>query len=164
MTTKVSLATLAQVSLTATVPHYNLARLKPGIMHFGVGNFHRAHQATYLDDLFNLGEGHDWAITGAGVRAADGHMRLLLERQDWLSTIVEEDGHRTTTRVLAPMAEFLEPGDADAILDRLEDPAIRIVTLTITPSGYYVDLATGHFDADHPDVVADAQDINAPGP
>lgn len=162
MTTKVSLATLAQVSLTATVPHYNLARLKTGIMHFGVGNFHRAHQATYLDDLFNLGEGHDWAIAGAGVRAADGHMRLLLERQDWLSTIVEEDGHRTTTRVLAPMAEFLEPGETDAILDRLEDPAIRIVSLTITPDGYYVDPDTGHFDADHPDVVADAEDINAP--
>jgi len=162
MTTKVSLATLAQVSLTATVPHYNLARLKPGIMHFGVGNFHRAHQAVYLDDLFNLGEGHDWAIAGTGTRAADGHLRLQLDPQDWLSTVVEEDGHRITARVLAPMVEFIEPGDTDAILDRLEDPAIRIVSLTITEAGYYVDPATGHFSADHPDMVADAENINAP--
>lgn len=162
MTTKVSLATLPQVSMTATVPHYNLKRLKAGIVHFGVGNFHRAHQAAYLDDLFNLGQGHDWAIAGAGIRAADGHLRLRLEPQDWLSTIVEEDGRRITARVLAPMIEFIAPGDTDAILDRLEDPAIRIVSLTITEAGYYVDPATGHFNADHADIAADAENINAP--
>lgn len=162
MATKLSAATLAPISLTASVPHYNRTRLKAGIVHIGVGKFHRAHQAVYMDDLFNLGDAHDWAIIGAGVRAADGHTRLALEPQDWMSTVVSEDGHRSIARVLAPMIEFIEPSATDMLLDRLEDPAVRVVSMTVTEAGYYIDSATGHFKADHPDMVADAEDINAP--
>ena len=161
MANKLSEATLAQVSLTATIPHYNRARLRAGIVHFGVGAFHRAHQAAYLDDLFNLGDAHDWAVIGAGIRAADGRMRLALEPQDWMSTLVEDSGLRSVARVVSPMIDFIEPGDTDAVLNRLEDPAIRLVTLTITAAGYYVDPRTGRFKADHPDILADAEDINA---
>ena len=67
MTTKLSLANLGSLPKSVAVPKYDRASLKPGILHFGVGNFHRSHQAVYLDDLFNSGEGHDWAIVGAGV-------------------------------------------------------------------------------------------------
>ena len=78
-----------ELAETATVPGYDPASLKAGIVHFGVGNFHRAHQAVYLDDLFNLGLDHDWALIGAGVRATDDMMRQKLEAQDWLTTVVE---------------------------------------------------------------------------
>jgi len=71
MTIKLASGTLSEVSKTAAVPQYRQADLKAGIVHFGVGNFHRAHQAVYLDDLFNLGGDRDWALVGAGVRAAD---------------------------------------------------------------------------------------------
>ena len=67
MTTKLSLANLEQVKKTAGVPSYRRSALTAGIVHFGVGNFHRAHQAVYLDALFNAGRDHDWAVVGAGV-------------------------------------------------------------------------------------------------
>ncbi len=70
-------------------PRYDRANLKPGIVHIGLGNFHRAHMAVYLDDLFNLGLDHDWAILGAGVRAGDARMRDALKAQDCLSTVIE---------------------------------------------------------------------------
>ena len=69
--------------------------LKPGIFHIGVGNFHRAHQAVYLDDLFNLGVDRDWAMVGAGVRPADEAMRESLAVQDYLTTVVEQEADRT---------------------------------------------------------------------
>jgi len=68
MSVKLSEATLGEIARTATVPAYDRRALSPGILHFGVGNFHRAHQAVYLDDLFRLGVDHDFAIVGAGVR------------------------------------------------------------------------------------------------
>ena len=76
---------------TAAVPAYARSALSGGIVHFGVGNFHRAHQAVYLDALFNQGRDHDWALVGAGVRAADGTMRQKLLAQDWLTTVVEQE-------------------------------------------------------------------------
>ena len=70
MATKLSLSTLDAVKARAGIPNYDRHALRAGIVHFGVGNFHRAHQAVYLDDLFNLGRDHDWAIIGAGVKSA----------------------------------------------------------------------------------------------
>ena len=67
MTVKLSLAEMASLPSKVTRPKYDQVDLKPGILHFGVGNFHRSHQAIYLDDLFNLGRDHDWALVGAGV-------------------------------------------------------------------------------------------------
>ena len=67
MTTKLSLSNLSSLPAAVGRPRYDRASLSPGILHFGVGNFHRAHQAVYLDDLFNTGAGHDWGIVGAGV-------------------------------------------------------------------------------------------------
>ena len=64
--------------MTYATPAYDRNRLTPGIVHIGLGNFHRAHMAVYLDDLFALGQGHDWAILGAGVRAPDAAMRAAL--------------------------------------------------------------------------------------
>ena len=90
MTTKLSAAALPAIT-TAAPPAYDRSALKPGIVHFGVGNFHRAHQAVYLDDLFASGSVHDWALVGAGVREADEAMRQKLMAQDWLTTVVEQE-------------------------------------------------------------------------
>jgi len=151
-----------EISETAAVPTYDPTSLKAGIVHFGVGNFHRAHQAVYLDDLFNLGLDHDWALIGAGVRAADEGMREKLRQQDWLTTVVEQESDVSTARVTAPMVDHLKIGDSAAIIARLADPSIRIVSLTITEGGYYIDPATQRFDPTHPDIAADGKSPNAP--
>jgi len=162
MTTKLSLANLGQIAKTASVPAYGRAGLSAGIVHFGVGNFHRAHQAIYLDDLFNLGHDHDWAIVGAGVLPSDAAMREKLAGQDFLTTVVEQDNNRSGARVTGAMIDYLAPGDAAATVARLADPAIRIVSLTITEGGYFIDPASGVFDPDHPAIAADAANPAAP--
>ncbi|TCR81561.1 mannitol dehydrogenase family protein [Rhizobium sp. BK376] len=159
--TKLSLATLKDVSATATIPAYDRSKLSAGIVHFGVGNFHRAHQAIYLDDLFNLGQDHDWAIIGAGVLPSDAAMRKKLAAQDFLTTIVEQDNNKTAARVTAPMIDILPPGDAKAIIAKLADPSIRIVSLTITEGGYFID-ASGKFNPAHPAISADGKNPNEP--
>ena len=143
-------------------PRYDRKALSAGILHFGVGNFHRAHQAVYLDDLFNLGLDHDWALVGASVRDADTAMRETLQRQDYLTTVVEQEAASSTARVTASMLDFLYPGDVHAIINRLADPAIRIVSLTVTEGGYYIDPASQRFDPKHPDIVYDATHFDAP--
>ncbi|HEV7306826.1 mannitol dehydrogenase family protein [Ensifer sp.] len=162
MTTKLSLAALDQIRARAGVPSYDRSQLTAGIVHFGVGNFHRAHQAVYLDDLFNAGHDRDWAIVGAGVLPSDAAMRGKLAAQDFLTTVVEQDNNRTGAHVTGAMIDYLEPGDIKAIVSRLSDPAIRIVSLTITEGGYFIDPASGVFNPTHPAIVADAQDPAAP--
>ncbi|MFC5756070.1 mannitol dehydrogenase family protein [Rhizobium sp. GCM10022189] len=161
MTCKLSLATLAEAAKTAAIPAYDRASLKAGIVHFGVGNFHRAHQAIYLDDLFNAGSDHDWAIIGAGVLPSDAAMRDKLAAQDFLTTVVEQDNNRTAARVTAPMIDILPVGNADVIIAKLADPAIRIVSMTITEGGYFID-ASGKFNPAHPAIAADGQNPAAP--
>ncbi|WP_132575804.1 mannitol dehydrogenase family protein [Rhizobium sp. IY2] len=161
MTCKLSLATLSDVARTAAIPGYDRASLKAGIVHFGVGNFHRAHQAIYLDDLFNAGTDHNWAIVGAGVLPSDAAMREKLAAQDFLTTVVEQDNNKTAARVTAPMIDILPVGDASAIIARLADPEIRIVSLTITEGGYFID-ASGRFNPAHPAIAADGQNPDAP--
>ncbi|HZY69208.1 MAG TPA: mannitol dehydrogenase family protein [Devosia sp.] len=162
MTTKLARAALPQLLATAAVPSYDAGQLSPGIVHFGVGNFHRAHQAVYLDDLFNLGLDGDWGIIGAGVRPADDLMRGKLQAQDWLTTVVEQEADSAAARVTASMIGHLPIGDSAAIIAQLADPAIRIVSLTITEGGYYIDPATQRFDPTHPDIAADAANFGTP--
>jgi mannitol 2-dehydrogenase len=137
-------------------PRYDRARLTPGIVHIGLGNFHRAHMATYLDDLFALGEGHDWAILGAGVRPADARMREALEAQDWLSTVIELDPRGKRARRVGAMIGFVEVDPANGpLIAAMRRPDIRIVSLTVTEGGYFIDPATGRFDPASPEIVID---------
>lgn len=159
MTVKLSLATLDKVSATAGVPAYRRDQLTPGILHFGVGNFHRAHQAVYLDQLFNRGEGFDWAIIGAGMLPSDAAMRDKLEAQDFLTTVVEQDVNVMAAHVTGAMAGILPVGDSAAIIDALADPRIRIVSMTITEGGYFID-ASGAFNPAHPSIAADAANLS----
>ena len=159
MATRISSANLKEAAKTAAVPLYDRASLKAGIVHIGVGNFHRSHQAVYLDDLFNLGEGHDFALIGAGVRAADEEMRQKLKAQDWLTTVVEQEADRSSARVTGAMIDYIRPGDTETLLALLSDPVIKIASLTITEGGYYINSATGKFDPEHADIKADAADL-----
>src|SRR5882724_5656893 len=115
MTVKLSSSILANLPAKVAGPKYDRAKLKAGIVHFGVGNFHRSHQAVYLDDLFNSGIGHDWALVGAGVFEGEKIGRTEVQEQDWLTTVVEHDSDHMSARVTGVMIDFLTPGDADAI-------------------------------------------------
>jgi mannitol 2-dehydrogenase len=150
-------ATLGALPPGVTAPGYDRARLTPGIVHIGCGNFHRAHMAVYLDDLFAMGEGHDWAILGAGVREGDARMRDTLAAQDYLSSVIELAPGAQSARVIGAMTGFV-PIQADnaALIAAMSDPAIRIVSLTVTEGGYYIDPATGTFSPAHPDIAHDA--------
>lgn len=161
MTQKLALSTLATLPDRVALPAYERARLSPGILHIGMGNFHRAHQAVYLDRLFNLGVDHDWAIVGAGIMPFDADRRAALAGQDWLSTVVEMSPGSFEARVTGAMIDFC-PAEAQAIIRRIADPAIRIVSLTITEGGYFIDAATGRFDAAHPDIRHDAGHPDSP--
>ena len=162
MSVKLSSETLGQLPGNVAAPALRRSDLRAGILHFGVGNFHRAHQAVYLDDLFNAGSDHDWALVGAGVFDGEKVGRQKLEEQDWLTTVVEQDSGHMQARVTGVMIDFLMPGDAEAIIAQLADPTIRIVSLTITEGGYFIDPASGVFNPTHPDIVADAGNIKAP--
>ncbi|MBL4811285.1 MAG: mannitol dehydrogenase family protein, partial [Rhodobacteraceae bacterium] len=142
-------------------PAYNRSSLTAGILHVGVGNFHRAHMAVYLDRLFAKGKGHSWALTGAGVRPGDARMRNLLMAQDWLTTVVELDPAGLTGKVIGSMIDFVEI-DPELTAARMCNPDIKIVSLTITEGGYYVDALTGGFDAGHADMAADIADPAKP--
>jgi mannitol 2-dehydrogenase len=144
-------------------PTYDRSALKPGIVHIGVGNFHRAHQAWYLHRLMQQGDAQDWAIIGAGVRPYDAAMRDKLIAQDCLTTLIELDPSGMSAEVIGSMIDYLpiEPNNG-ALIAKMADPAIRIVALTVTEGGYYTDPATGAFDAVHPDIVHDAAHPDTP--
>ena len=138
-------------------PAYDRSKLTTGIVHFGVGGFHRAHQAMYLDTLMNAGEALDWALCGVGVLPHDRRIVDTLTGQDGLYTLVVKhpDGHREP-RVVGSIAELLfAPDDPDVVLDRLAHERTRIASLTITEGGYLVNQATGEFDAADPSIQAD---------
>lgn len=161
MSTKLSLANLETLDPQIARPKYARGDLTGGIVHFGVGNFHRAHQAAYLDALFSKGLGRDFAIIGAGVMEGDRRARDVLATQDFLTTLVEQEAESSTARITGAMIDYLEPANAGAIIAQLTDPATKIASLTITEGGYFLD-ASDKFDPKHPAIVADAANPQAP--
>ena len=155
MTIPLNSAALAALPSNVHGPAYDRAALKPGILHVGVGNFHRAHMAVYLDRLFGLGQDHDWALVGAGVRPGDAVMRDRLAAQDWLTTVVELDPSGLSASVIGSMIDFVSV-DSAATIAKMADPAIRIVSLTVTEGGYYIDAKTDGFDTHAGDIAHDA--------
>jgi mannitol 2-dehydrogenase len=152
--------TLPDLPPEVSIPTYDRAALRPGIVHIGVGGFHRAHQAVYLDELARRGS-TDWGVVGVGL-----HSRAIgevLADQDRLYTVVERaaDGDRATV-VGALTAYLYAPDDPEAVLAALADERTRVVTLTITGTGYRVDAHTGEFDADDPHIARDLEDPGTP--
>lgn len=163
MATKLANSALSSLPQGVSAPDYDRERLTPGILHVGVGNFHRAHQAVYLDEAIAKSGATDWGILGAGVMPADAQMRSDLEGQDFLYSVTEEDADTIQTRVVCALTGFLPVEKGHAPIRRaLSDAAIRIVSLTLTEGGYYIDSSTGRFDPDHPSIRVDVAQPDNP--
>ena len=117
---------------------YDRSSLGVGIVHIGVGNFHRAHQARYLDRLARRGLADGWGICGVGALPADAAVLTALRARDCEYTLVElePDGSRLTTRIGSIVECLHAPSERAAVLDRLTGPTTRVVSLTITEGGY----------------------------
>ncbi|MCW2522409.1 MAG: mannitol dehydrogenase [Frankiales bacterium] len=150
MSVRLSAATLDSLPASVQRPHYDRSGVEVGIVHFGVGGFHRAHQAVYLDELFSQGLALDWGICGVGLLAPDEAMHRALSGQDGLYTVLTRDPDGSVgARVVGSMVRYLfAPSDPDAVLDQLTAAGTRIVSLTITEGGYLIDPQTGCFQAD----------------
>jgi mannitol 2-dehydrogenase len=139
------------------VPSYDRRLVTPGVVHFGVGGFHRAHMAMYHDRLMTQGTGMDWGICGVGVMPADRKMKEALNAQDGLYTLVLKHSDGTyEPRVIGSIVEYLfAPDDPEAVIGQMAAGSTRIVSLTITEGGYNIHDATGEFDATNAGVVHD---------
>ncbi|MEU8607644.1 mannitol dehydrogenase family protein [Actinoplanes sp. NPDC048791] len=155
---------LSSLPAELPVPSYDRGALRTGIVHFGVGGFHRAHEAMYLDRLMSAGRALDWAICGVGVMPADRRMAEVMHAQDGLYTLVVKAPDGTLeARVVGSIKEYLfAPDDPEAVIEKMAGPEVRIVSLTITEGGYNFNAVTGDFVADNPDVRHDLTPGNPP--
>src|SRR5215204_3222985 len=144
-------------SLTIPGLGYDRSKVSVGIVHFGVGGFHRAHQAMYVDQLMEQGEAFDWGICGVGVMPFDLRMRDAMEAQDCLYTLVQKDpGGGWQPKIIGSIVEYrYAPDDTEAVIEKMADPGTRIVSLTVTEGGYNFHPVTGEFDEANPAVQAD---------
>lgn len=149
---RLSRKTIDRLPRTVKRPHYDLGTVTVGIVHLGIGAFHRAHQAVYTDGL--LSEDPSWGICGVSLRSPE--TRDALHPQDGLYTLAVQDGEGSELSVVGSVVELLcAPDDPEAVLRRMADPGTRIVSLTITEKGYCHNPATGTLDEGHPDIVHD---------
>src|SRR5437588_4599151 len=147
---------LSQANLPAlaghvAVPTYARGQLRPSIVHLGVGGFHRAHQAMYLDALAERRITTDWGERAVGLLPGDRRMAVALIPQDCLYTLVARSAEGDVAQVIGSLTAYaFAPADPEPVLQMLADPATRIVSLTVTEGGYNVDDKTGVFDAQNP--------------
>ncbi|MCZ4077154.1 mannitol dehydrogenase family protein [Rhodococcus sp. H36-A4] len=156
---KLNSHTLADFIEDVEVPTYDRSEVTAGIVHFGVGGFHRAHQAMYVDRLLQRGEASKWGICGVGVLPGDRKMREVMEAQNCLYTLAlkHSDG-AWDTRVIGSIVEYLfAPEDADAVIEKMAAESTKIVSLTITEGGYNFSATTGEFDTENPAITADLE-------
>ena len=157
MTEFLSQSNLHRVADTVQRPAYDRNQLGVGIVHFGPGAFHRAHQAWYVESL--LAQDPRWGICGVSLHSSD--VRAALAPQDCLYTLATLD-EETSYQVVGALREVLvAPDDPESVLKRLTAPATRIVTITVTEKGYCLS-SDGSLDVTHPDIVADMCDPHAP--
>ncbi|HUN39194.1 MAG TPA: mannitol dehydrogenase family protein [Acetobacteraceae bacterium] len=164
MAIPLSVDTIGNLSPTIAVPRYDLARRHVGIVHLGLGGFHRAHMARYTHELMQQDPAAlGWAIAGAGLLPADKRMAESLGPQDGLYSLIERGGDRETVAVIGSIAEIIYAGDSSAaLLNAIANPRVRIVSLTVTENGYCLNPATRQFDPDHPLIRADLATPEAP--
>ncbi len=155
--TALSASTLDTLDPQVAIPTYDRDAVTVGMVHLGVGGFHRAHQAAFHDAIMNAGGPLDWGICGVGVLPIDLRMRDALRAQDGLYTLVAKHPDGTMEpRVIGSIVEYLfAPDEPEAVVEKLASPATRVVSLTITEGGYNVDDVTGAFDLEAPDVAHD---------
>jgi fructuronate reductase len=141
-------------------PTYDRSAQRTGIVHFGIGAFHRAHQAMYTDDAMAAGD-RDWAISGVSLRSPD--VRDALQPQDGLYSVTERDTAGERMRVIGSVREVLVGGeDAERIVATLASPHVHIATFTVTEKGYRRDPEKGSLLTTATDLAHDLQGIAAP--
>jgi mannitol 2-dehydrogenase len=151
--------------MTAVVqPRYVPEQLKVGVVHIGVGNFHRAHQAMYFDRMFSEGLGGDWGICGVGITPYDINVRKALKSQGMRYTLVARhpDGSMDARSIASIVDMLYAPEDPETVIRRLADPQTKIVTLTITEGGYNITDSTGEFDVEQEWIRHDLERDTAP--
>ncbi|HYZ57854.1 MAG TPA: mannitol dehydrogenase family protein [Streptosporangiaceae bacterium] len=148
---------LARLNTRVSLPRYDRRRVTAGIVHIGVGNFHRSHQAMYIDALLNRGAAMDWGICGVGLQPPDARMRDVMAAQDGLYTLVTRHSNGTwDARVIGSIIEYIfAAGAPEAAIEKMAAPTTRIVSLTITEGGYNLDAVTGEFNSSNAPVAAD---------
>jgi mannitol 2-dehydrogenase len=161
---RLSNSTIEELPAHIVRPTYNRRALSAGILHFGVGAFHRSHQALTLDRLMAQGKAHDWAIIGVGLLPSDVRMSKALKDQDCLYTLVTKHASgKFDYQVIGSMIDFIfAPEESEKLLEKLGDPAIKIVSLTITEGGYSFDRVTGEFDPTTEPVATDLASSSNP--
>ncbi|WP_152047547.1 mannitol dehydrogenase family protein [Aureimonas psammosilenae] len=158
--TRLSDATLSELSPEVERPGYRRAEARIGIVHLGLGAFHRAHQAVYTEDVLSKGD-LSWGISGVSLRSPD--TRDALEPQDGLYTLSIRDGSGDRFRAIGSILECLvAPQDPEAVLARMSAADTRIISLTVTEKGYCHHPATGELDEAHPDIRHDLGQPNRP--
>lgn len=155
-----STATLDKLPTNIEKPVYDRSKIKAGIVHLGIGAFHRAHQAVYTDDMLQAGAKY-WGIIGVSLRSPD--TRDALQPQDDLYTVTIRSAQQERVRVIGSVLKVLvAPEDPQAVLDALCDPQVKIVSLTITEKGYCYAPATATLDEAHADVIHDLANLDRP--
>ena len=138
---------------------YDRGSVTPGIVHLGIGAFHRAHEAVYVDDILEMDP--SWGIVGASLRRPD--TKEALEPQDGLYCVLVRDASGSVPRVIGSVLEVIDATtEGDRLLELMASPEVRIVSLTVTEKGYCHDPATGHLDRGHPDIVHDLENPEQP--
>ncbi len=157
---RLSPATIDGLPADVVRPTYDRARIKTGVVHLGIGAFHRAHQADVFDRALTAGDAR-WGVRGVSLRSPG--VRDQLAAQGGLYSLVVRDGERAETRVVGAVAEVLvAPENPTAVVQALADPQTRLVTLTVTEKGYRLDPASGALIESDPEVAADLASLVAP--
>ena len=132
-------------------PLFDPAAVTPGIVHLGLGGFHRAHMARYTHSLMDQRPDMlEWGILGAGLMPDDRRMQESLAPQDNLYTLVERGGGAEVVTVIGSLCGVVFAGESSAaLLDAIDRPGIRIVSLTVTENGYCLDRSTKLLDPQH---------------
>ncbi len=160
---RLSNATLSQLDRTISRPTYDRKKLRPHTLHMGVGGFHRAHQAVYLDNLLERGTLSDWGECGIGVLPQDATMRNALQEQDYLYTVLERSADLKAARIIGSIMDFaVAPENPKVTIERLAHENTRLVSLTITEGGYFLHEGTGEFSHDDPSIQHDVRQPDAP--
>jgi len=149
---KINQKNLELLKSITKVPLYDRSKVKTGIVHIGIGGFHRSHQAYYCEELLNGGHDLNWGICGIALLDRDIEIYNTLKQQDGLYTLIVKELDGTwNTQIIGSITEYLfAPDNPKSVIEKLADPQTKVITLTITEGGYNIDESTGEFNMNDP--------------
>ena len=161
---KLNNSNLSKIEERVSIPLYNRSNIKTGIVHVGIGGFHRAHQAYYTDQLLQAESVTDWGICGVALLDFDTKIYNTLKEQDGLYTLIVKELDGTLTKsVIGSIVEYMfAPENPMAVIEKMASPEVKIISLTITEGGYNYNEATGEFDFNNPSIQHDLENEQAP--